>query len=91
MPASLLLIQWRTSKTSIFFLPPSSNSKVATCVFGVSWSSSNMKCPPIELIFVGYLTPSSDARRAAGARPGCRGRRCRRPTASASCSGSGYG
>ena len=34
-------IQGRTSNTSVLFLPPSSNSNVATCVFGVSWSSSN--------------------------------------------------
>jgi hypothetical protein len=59
MPASLLVIQWRTSNTSSFFRPASSNSNVATRVFGVSWSSSNMKCPPVELMRVGYFTPSA--------------------------------
>ena len=36
MPASLFEIQWRTSKASSFFFPPSSNSNVTSCVFGVS-------------------------------------------------------
>ena len=32
--------------------------EVAVSVFGVSWSSSNMKWPPMALTLVGYFTPS---------------------------------
>ena len=62
MPASWLVIQWRTSNSIIFFLPPSSNSKVAVSVFGVSWSSSNMKWPPMALTLVGILHAQPPAR-----------------------------
>ena len=56
-PASWLVIQWRTSNVIIFFTPPSLNSKLALRSLGVSWSSSNMKWPPMALTLVGYFTP----------------------------------
>ena len=46
----------------LLFAVPLSNSKAAVRVFGVSWSSSNMKWPPMALTLVGYFTPEAPAR-----------------------------
>src|ERR1035441_598365 len=56
--ASWLVIQWRTSNSiRRFGLPGVLNSYAALRTFGVSWSSSNMKWPPMADTFVGKPTP----------------------------------
>ncbi len=62
MVASRFDIQWRTSNSIILRLPLSSNSKAQFSVLGVSWSSSNMKWPPMALTFIGILHAQAPAR-----------------------------
>src|SRR3989442_1153268 len=56
--ASWFVIQCRTSSSIILRLPPgASKQKLAFKVLGVSWSSSNMKCPPMADTDTGKPTP----------------------------------